>query len=333
MAERDYYKILGVERTATQEEIKKAYKKLARKWHPDLNPGNKAEAEKRFKEIAEAHAVLSDEEKRKRYDEFGAAGVAEGFDPERARQWQQWSRQGGFTFGGGGGAAGFEDIFGAFTGRGAGAGGMGDIFENLFAGATRGRGRGGMGGGRRTAVRRGEDIEREIEVGLLDSLRGATLALELDRGNGAERIEAKVPAGVREGQRIRLAGLGAPGNGGPPGDLYLKVRLVPHPFLERRGDDVVIDVPVTVAEAVAGAKIEIPRPEGGSVEIRVPPGSSSGRLLRLKGLGPPKKGGGRGDLLARILVKVPAAGGREAAEAAKALDRFYDGDPRGDLRL
>jgi DnaJ-class molecular chaperone len=329
-AEKDYYKVLGVAKTASAEEIKKAYKALARKWHPDLNPGKKAEAEKRFKEIAEAHSVLGDAEKRKRYDEFGEAGAREGFDPEKARQWREWSNRGGFTspgggfefhFGGpGGGAQGFEQFFG---GGGAGA----DMFEGLFA---RGRA-GGRRAGRRAAPT-GSDVETEIELGVPESLTGTTVRLAVDHGSGPEEVETKIPAGVRDGQRIRLAGLGGRGPGGA-GDLFVRVKLRPHPFLERRDDDVVMDVHVTVAEAVAGAKIDIPLPGGGHIDLKVPPGTSSGRLLRLRGLGPPRRAGGgaKGDLLVRILVDVPRDG--EAAEAARALDRFYEKSPRSDLKL
>lgn len=340
-AQKDYYKILGVSKTATADEIRKAYKQLARKHHPDLNPKSKTESEKKFKEIAEAHAILVDPEKRKRYDEFGAAGVQEGFDPSRARQWQDWSKRGGFTtggpggggfefhFGGPGGGASFENLF---RGGGGGGGGatadMGDILEGMFGGGSpAGRAR-RRGGGARRGPPAGEDIEHEIEIGVPESLRGTTVALELDRGNGPERIDAKIPAGVREGQRVRLAGLGAAG-----GDLYVRVKLRPHPFLERRGDDVVIDVPVTVAEAVAGAKVDVPLPQGGTVEVKIPPGTSSGRLLRLRGLGAPKRGGGKGDLLVRVQVAVPSDGGAAAAEAAHALDQFYGKDLRSGLKL
>lgn len=333
---KDYYEILGVSKSATTDEIKKAYKKLARKWHPDLNPANKAEAERRFKEISEAHSVLSDPEKRRRYDEFGAEGLAAGFDPGRARQWKEWAGRGGFTRREGpegfefvfGGPGGFEDILNAFRGAGAGEGAGADVFGDLFAGARRGR-----AGGRRRGPARGPDLEHEIEIDLLDSLRGATLPLELDRGQGRERIDVKVPAGVREGQRIRLAGLGGLAPGGAAGDLYIRAKVRPHPFLERRDDDLVMNVPLTVGEALAGATISIPLPLGGSVDLKVPPGTQSGQLLRVRGQGAPLRGGGRGDLLVRVLVKVPRDGGAAAIDAARALERFYERDPRADLRF
>jgi DnaJ-class molecular chaperone len=333
--EKDYYKILGVAKTASADEIKKAYKSLARKWHPDLNPTNKAEAERRFKEIAEAHAVLSDPQKRKRYDEFGMAGLAEGFDPEKAREWQEWSKRGGFTRAGGPG--GFEFHFGGGPGGAFAGEDMADILQNLFGGAGAAFG----GAGRRRGRGRqappppepGRDVEHEITIGLVESLRGTTVALELDRGRGPERVDVKIPPGVRDGQKIRLGGLGARSPFGEAGDLYVTVRLAPHPILERRGDDLIMEVPVTVSEAVAGAKVEIPLPTGGKVDLKVPPGTSSGRMLRLRGLGPPRRGGARGDLLIRVAVTVPRNGGADAAAAARALDRFYTGDPRQELKF
>ncbi len=350
---RDYYEVLGVPKTASADEIKKAYKKLARKWHPDLNPNNKAEAERRFKEIAEAHSVLSDPEKRKRYDEFGFEGLAEGFDPGRARQWREWASRGGFTragpggfefvFGGPGGAS-VEDIFEAFRaagagraggGTGAGAGAAEDLFEGLFGGLAGARGAGRRGRARAgAAAAQGQDLEHEVEVDFLDALRGTTLALQLDRGRGPERVEVKVPAGVKDGQRIRLAGLGAASPfGGAPGDLYLRVKVRPHSFLERRGDDLVMEVPITVGEAVAGATITVPLPGGGSVDLKVPPGTQSGQLLRVRGQGAPIAGDGRGDLLVRPMIKIPRDGGAAAAEAAARIDKLYQRDPRAELRL
>ncbi len=360
MAEtKDYYATLGVSKGASAEEIRKAYRKLARQWHPDLNPKSRAEAERRFKEISEAHAVLSDAGKRKLYDEFGADGLREGFDPGRAREWKKWADQGGFAHapGGGGGSfrfefgpggfsfGGLEDLFGGAAGSrgGAGRGGAGDaedetgglggIFGDVLG---RGAGRRGRAGGGRGRGRAGADIEHEVEIPFLDALRGTTIALSIERGNGGERVEAKVPPGIRDGQKVRLAGLGQPGAGGAPaGDLYLKVAVKPHPFLSRRGDDVLMEVPVTMGEAVAGATISIPTLEGGEATVRVPPRTSSGQTLRLRGLGAPrpKKDGGRGDLLVRIVVRVPKGGGDEAAKLAKELDRFYEGDPRAELRL
>jgi curved DNA-binding protein len=325
-ATKDYYKILGVEKSASTEDIKKAFKKLARKYHPDFNPGNK-EAERKFKEVNEANGVLSDPEKRKRYDEFGEAGLREGFDPNQARQWEQWAKHGGFARGGGGAPGGFEFHFGGPGGEGGG------VFEDLFSAF-----RGGMGGateaGRRRRARKGEDVEAEIEVDLLDAVRGATTALQLDRGHGPERVEVKIPAGVRDGQKIRLSALGGEGAGGAAaGDLYIRVKVRPHRFLSRRGDDLVLDVPVTIAEAIAGGSITIPTPHGEHATVKIPPGTSSGQTLRLRGLGVKRKGAEPGDLLVRILVKVPKRGEGDAQELAKKLDAFYDGDVRADLRL
>ena len=327
---KDYYKVLGVEKSASAEDIKKAYKKLARKLHPDFNPGNKG-AEAKFKEVNEANTVLSDPEKRKRYDEFGELGLRDGFDPNAARQQAEWARHGGFTRGTGAGPGGFEFHFG-----GPGGGGEG-VFEDLFS-AFRG-GAGGMGGapgagGPRRRARKGEDAEAEIEVEFMTAIRGETTAIELDRGNGPERIEVKVPPGVKDGQKIRLSALGSEGSGGASaGDLYIRVRVRPHRFLSRRDDDLILDMPVTIGEAVGGASITFPTPHGATATLKVPPGTSSGQTLRLRGLGVKRKNGEAGDLLVRVLVKIPKKGGAEAVEMAKKLDAFYEGDVRGELKF
>ncbi|GIW71683.1 MAG: hypothetical protein KatS3mg102_1225 [Planctomycetota bacterium] len=326
--DRDFYKILGVARDASQEEIKRAYKKLARQYHPDLHPGDK-QAEARFKEINEAHAVLSDPDKRKLYDEFGELGLREGFDAERARAWKQYAGAAGGPgagpFAEGGPFRGFRFEWGP-----GGGGGFESLFEELFGAAAGGAG--ARGRGRTPPPRRGRDIESEIELGLLEALRGGTMALRVDRGQGPERLEVKLPAGVRDGQRIRLAGMGQPGPAGP-GDLYLKVRVRPHPVLERRGDDLLMTVPVTVGEALGGATIPLPLWDGGTVELKVPPGSQNGRLLRLRGLGAPGRGGRKGDLLVRLEVRLPDGGGEQLERLARELDRFYTGEIRAGLRL
>jgi DnaJ-class molecular chaperone len=204
-----------------------------------------------------------------------------------------------------------------------------DATGHNAAGRKRGR-------GRAAPPPAGEDIEHEAEIDLLDTLRGATLSLEIDHGpSGRERVDVKIPAGVREGQRVRLAGLGGRGPGGA-GDLYVRVKVRAHPLLQRRGDDLVFEVPVTIGEAVAGARIAVPSPWGGTIELSVPPGTSSGQMLRVRGLGLPVSRAGaaeKGDLFVRVLVRVPKGASPAALEAARTLDGLYEGDVRKDLRL
>jgi len=249
--------------------------------------------------------VLSDPEKRKLYDEFGTMGLQSGFDAEKARQYRDWQRGGGWSPGeSADGYADFEDLFsdlgGLFGGRGARA--------------------------RRGPVR-GPDLEAELELDLLDSIRGTTQTIQV----GGERLNVKIPAGVDEGSRIRLAGKGAAGRGGPRGDLYVVVHLRPHPFLERKGLDLSLDLPVTVGEAALGARIPVPTPEG-NVTLSLPPGTQSGKRLRLRSKGV-KRGSTRGDLYVRVLVHVPKDGGDEARHAVEELERFYPESPRADLKL
>jgi DnaJ-class molecular chaperone len=304
MAKRDYYDVLGVSRDADQDAIKKAYRRLARQYHPDLNP-NDPEAERKFKEIGEAYEVLSDKQKRQAYDRFGHEGVRMGAEaagagaaggPGGQRYTYTWSGPGG------GSGSPFEDIaFEAF----AGSGGQGASFiEELFS-RLGGRGRGRTGrtrttGGRRTAGARGgfggaavkgQDVASEITIPFEQAVRGVrtTLALQRPGPDGAartERIEVRIPAGVRDGQRLRLRGQGAPGPaGGEAGDLYLTVRVRPHPTFRREGRDIYIDLPITVSEAALGATVEVPTVHGARTSVRVPPGTPGGKRLRLKGQG------------------------------------------------
>lgn len=330
-AQRDLYEILGVSRTADTEEIKKKFKKLARQLHPDVNPGDK-ESERRFKEVSAAHAVLSDPEKRKLYDEFGDIALQTGFDAKKAREYREAVRSGVFT-GGGGGARGFP---GGFGGGGfqdfdwteaAGGGGVNfeDLFSDLF-GARGGRGR------RQRGPSPGEDIEAELEIDFMTAVRGGSTRITLERGAGRETVDVNVPPGVRDGQRLRLAGLGAPGDrGGPPGDLYVRIHVRPHPFFERKGDDLHVDVPITVPEAISGATIKFPTP-GGEVSLKVPPMTQTGRRFRLRGMGVATRSG-KGDLYARVLVNVPDRDGPEVKEIAQRLAGYYTRDPRSELRL
>jgi len=381
----DFYKILGVSKDADQEKIKKAYRKLARKYHPDINPGNQ-EAEQKFKEVSMAYDCLGNEEKRRLYDEFGEEGLQSGFDAEKARQYKQWSshqQQGWGQAGQGFGRyQSYEDVFGDLFGSGMGGGGFGQA-QNGF-------------GTRRPS--RGADIQHDIEIDLISALKGFETDLSMQKmkpcagcngsgmdpksemttcskcggsgrinvakgpmnftsactqcgghgqvgkictqcgGNGhtmgTEKIKVTIPQGVKEGSKVRVAGKGEPGfSGGQPGDLYLVIHVKPHPILKRDGDNLHIEVPVTVGEAMAGGTVTIPTVEG-KVQVKVPPKSQSGQTLRLKGKGAANlKTKKKGDLMVKLTVKVPRSDDSEILEAAKKMDKLYDGDIRKDIRL
>lgn len=343
MADRDYYDILGVSKDAPEEEIKKAYRKLARKYHPDVNPDDK-EAEKRFKEISEAYAVLNDKEKRAQYDRVGNEA---------------------FNFGGGAGGpfggAGFEGFEFQFPGGGRGgrsrrtgfrsaegAGGFGDIFSDLFGG----------GASYRQGPRKGSDVEATTTLDFRDAVRGTTVALTMQRqgecprcnglghldnsvcpqcgGSGVvaapETVRVKIPEGVREGQKIRLAGKGSAGvQGGPPGDLLVRISVRPHRFYERKGDDIHIELPVTVGEAMRGGEVAVPTVHG-PVRAKIPAGTQSGQVFRLSGKGVRKsKGSGYGDHYYKIEVVVPRSSSAEASKALDILESLYEKNPRDQL--
>jgi len=311
VAPRDLYGILGVPRTASADEIKKAYRRLAHKHHPDKNPGNK-QAEERFKEITAAHEVLGDPKRRKLYDEFGADSLRSGFDPGKAEQYRQWQRQGGGAPVDFGGFGGFEHGGAPFD--------LGSIFEQIFGGgAVRAR----------RGPARGEDARAPVEVELADAVRGAERELRVD----GRTLRVKIPPGVSDGSQIRLAGQGGPGGGGgPAGDLYLEIRLRPHPLVRRDGRDLTLDLPVTVPEAVNGAEVTLPTFEG-PVRLKIPAGAQAGTRLRLRGKGlPDLKGGERGDLYAVVKVVLPEPDER-LREAVRPLEALYKGDPRAAISL
>jgi molecular chaperone DnaJ len=361
---RDLYEALGVAKGASQDEIKKAYRKLARKYHPDKNPGDAA-AEERFKEIQAAYDVLSDPKKRKDYDQFGSRI---------------------FTGAGGAGPTGGWNF--DFSGNVGDLGDLSDLFGGLFGNmrsrTTRGR----------PTAEKGRDIEVQVNVSFEDSLRGLTTKIPVEvetacstcRGSGAEpgtapvvcpecrgrgvvaenqgvfalsqpcprcggngtvvekpcracggsgrerrtkRYTVKIPAGVNDGTRIKLKGKGEAGvNGGPPGDLHVVTRVTPSPLYERRGANLVIEVPVTYAEAALGAEVEVPTPDG-RISLKVPAGTQDGRLLRVRGRGAPRlNGAGRGDLLARVRVLVPTRLTKAEREAIENLQKVSSGNPR-----
>lgn len=282
---KDFYAILGVPKGASESDIKKAYRKLARDLHPDRNPGD-ASAEQRFKEVGEAYAVLGDAEQRQQYDAVRAMGG------------------GGARFqAGSGGAGGFEDVFGGMFGGGSARGqGFEDILGGLFGGFGRG-------------PQKGNDIAAATEVSFRQAASGATVALTLD-GN---KISTRLPAGVTDGQKIRIRGKGRPGiQGGPPGDLILTVHVGKHPVFSMEGSNLRMNLPVSFDEAVFGATVEVPTLSGERVKVKVPPGTSSGTTLRVKGKGIAAKNG-TGDLLVRVDVHVPTKLNKVAREALQAF--------------
>jgi curved DNA-binding protein len=335
VATTDYYQVLGVDRSASQQDIQRAYRKLARRFHPDLNkePG----AEERFKQIHEAYEVLSDDKKRARYDRFGEAWrqVPEDYDGPAPGAGPFGGAGGGrrvYVNTGGPGGAGFSEAGFAEAGfAGADFGGVDfeDLLGGLFGGRTggMGAGRAGFGGTRVSAP--GADTEAEIELSVEDAYAGGRRRITLQTAAGPRHYEVTIPAGVTDGQRIRLAGQGASGlGGGPPGDLYLMVRLAPHPRYRVDGRDVTVELPVAPWEAALGASVPVDTP-GEPVQVQVPAGSSSGRRLRLRGRGLPNPKGAAGDLYAEVKIVVPARPSDEERALWRQLAETSAFDARG----
>jgi molecular chaperone DnaJ len=327
--EKDFYAILGVPQDADEAAIKKAYRKLARKHHPDQNAGDPA-AEQRFKDVGEANSVLSDPEQRREYDAIR----------QMARGGARFSAGG--PGGAGGASGGFEDVFSSMFGGGGGGGGarvrystgggaqpdLEDILGGMF-GAGAGPAYGGSGFRAPQGPRRGADLTARTTLSFRDAVEGSTVTLGT---TGGGQITTRIPAGVKDGQKIRLRGKGQPGDSGAPaGDLILTVAVEKHPVFGRDGDNLTLDLPVTFAEATLGATVSVPTLDGAAVKVRVAPGTPTGRVLRVKGRGVPRKGS-PGDLMARISIVVPQRLSDEAKAAVETLRSLDDGfDPRAEL--
>ena len=296
MATKDYYNVLGVSKNASDEELKRAYRKLAMKYHPDRNP-NKKEAEERFKEINEAYAVLSDKEKRKQYDTFGAEGFRQRFTQEDIFR--------GFDFD--------EILSGLFGGRGkrefryGGRGGFDS--RDFFGGQSPYQNMGRM-------PQKGEDVLYELTISLEEAASGGEKRISYRKNGKVEDVSVRIPRGIPSGKKLRLAGKGMEGkNGGPPGDLYLQIAIKEHPIFSREGDDLIAEKEIAFSEAVLGTTIEVPTLEG-LKKVKVPPGTQSHTKMRLKGLGIPHfQGEGKGDEYVKVIVRVP----KKVTEKGKGL--------------
>ncbi len=326
MAEKDLYKILGVDKKAAARDIKKAYRKLAAKYHPDKNNGDK-DAEKRFKEISAAYQVLGNEEKRRQYDEYGP-------------NWEHFAQNGGAGPGGAGSGSnnGWQHV--QWDGTGDGQGHWDDILKNIFSGGFKQ----GTGGGKAgdpfggmhydsrydhyTAMpRRGADMEAHLEISLEKAFAGTRTRINLD----GQTINVTIPAGTFSGQKLRLGGKGAPGSGGGQnGDLYLNIRVKEHPLFRLEGLDLHLDLPVTPAEAILGSQVKVPTLEG-SVTLKVPPGSNSGKVLRLKNMGMKDSQGKQGNLLAHLKIVLPDSLSQKEKELYSELSKLNNQDVREKL--
>jgi len=312
---RDYYQVLGVDRGAGEKEIHAAFRKLARKHHPDVNPGDRSAGD-RFKEINEAHEVLGDPEKRRKYDQYGA-------EWERYAAWEKAGRPGPGPFGGGGPFTGrqgeveyrtvspeeLEELFGSTSP-------FSDFFYDMF-----GSGPSGAQRGFARRAHRGEDVEGDATITLEEAWRGTQRTIELGGPGGTRRVEVRIPAGIRDGARVRAAGQGGAGTGGAhSGDLFIRVHVQPHPVFTREGDDLRARVPVPLDVALLGGEVEVPTLKGTRAHLRIHAGTQNGARLRLRGLGMPRlRGGGHGHLIAEVDVRLPVPLSDEARAAAEQL--------------
>jgi DnaJ-class molecular chaperone len=336
MADRDYYEVLGIDRSASADELKKAYRKLARKHHPDVNQGDKL-AEAKFKEIQQAYDILSDAEKRSMYDRFGTAAfegmAASGPRPGAAEWSSHQAGPGGFTFdfseffghpGGAGPAPGPGPGPGAAEGAHAGGG----IFEEIL-----GRVRGGR---RQAGPRPGRHMEAALSIPFLTAVRGGETSIDVVRDHHRESLVVKIPPGIESGAKLRLRGQGEPGEpGGPRGDLTVIVTVQPHPYFTRDGRNLQVEVPVTATEAVLGAKVDVPTLSGAK-SLTIPPGSSSGVKLRLRGQGVPASGSGaarkpEGDLFVILKIVVPRTVDEKSEQLIREFDQRNPLHPRAGL--
>ncbi|MFZ5831945.1 MAG: DnaJ C-terminal domain-containing protein, partial [Planctomycetota bacterium] len=320
MAE-DYYQTLGVSRSASQADIQKAYRELARKYHPDLNPDDKT-AKKKFQQVQAAFDVLNNPEKREMYDRYGSSFETMGSGgPQGPYTWT-------YAPGGSGGPGGmgeefdFSQFFGERFG-GESPGGFSDIFTQFRKSA--GKARGG-------AARRGGDLQQEVHIPFATSVLGGEMQVSLARPNGStEKLSVKIPAGIEDGKKIRLRGQGESTRGGTAGDLLLTIRVDPHPAFQRQGNNLLVRVPLTIGEAAAGAKVDVPTPQG-AVTLTIPPGTSGGSKLRVKGQGVSPKNGTAGDLIAEVQIVLPKSLTPEDQKLLREVDARYPSDPRANLR-
>lgn len=317
MSKRDYYQLLGVSRSASGDEIKKAYRKLAMQYHPDKNPNNK-KAEEKFKEISEAYEVLSDEQKRQAYDQFGHAGA----------QGNPFGAGGGF---GGAGAGGFG---GGFGGRARGGADFNDIFGDVFGdifNQTRGGPRGAGPGFGRSSASKGSDLKYTLAITFEEAAVGCEKIISFVRQAGSKeenaRLSVTVPAGVKEGQRLKLSGEGDKPSSGAAGDLYVIIDLQEHLLFKREENDVILELPVSYTDAILGRTVEIPTLFG-KAEIKIPAGTHSGQNFRLKSKGFPKIGAtGSGDMLVKVIVDTPAKTNSRQKELLEELQRYNEETP------
>jgi curved DNA-binding protein len=316
----DLYSVLGVSKSAEPDAIKKAYRKLAGQLHPDKNPGNK-KAEERFKKVNHAYDVLGDAKKRKLYDEFGEEGLREGFDPERVRAYRDWQarqpRGASSSYGSPGQTVDLEDLFG----QAGGGGGFGDLFGDLINRTRRQRG-----------PVKGPDLESEITIDFASAIRGTTLELR-PQGHAGSPVTVRIPPGAADGSRVRIAGQGGPSAAeGPRGDLVLTIHVTPHPYFRRDGDDLHLDLPVTLAEAYHGARVKVPTVDG-AVTLKVPERTQSGNVVRLRGKGVAKKGRPQGDLYVHFAVRIPSEDSPEVTRLVDELAKHQPEDPRAGIEL